>query len=405
MLVTLCPDHLADLAQELLKALSESFGGRVETHAVSVATPTPWPAQPDWDDLLIVLYDAEAYPDSGNDFITEYLKKRKGAGRLLPVSLDAAHLRPPKAAEEVKAFPLRPEAEVRQRLIHRVGAMIGLATQQRDHCIFVSYRKTDGEAMAVQVEEKLRSLGYPVWRDQAQEMDGETKIVPGSPVQKEINKALDGASIVLLLDTYDAPQSVWIKHEVDTATAQLTPILPVCVRRADDPRRRPGFRALQELQRWVNVTAPAAGAGLADADLQSVVAQLEAYLCEIFQRRCRVPYRVEQVFSMREFQWSILDQRFLMCEAIRKHSMRTKTCVVSHCSVFDQVHGPSMDRFSNFLRDRSHNHSLYIYDGELIPEPELQEIIESRPQHEDVVILHHQELAALVDSDFKTFVP
>ena len=42
-----------------------------------------------------------------------------------------------------------------------------------------------------------------------------------------------------------------------------------------------------------------------------------------------------------------------------------------------------------------HNHWLYIYDGELVPEPHLKDIIEATPGDDDVVILHHQELAAL----------
>ena len=45
-------------------------------------------------------------------------------------------------------------------------------------------------------------------------------------------------------------------------------------------------------------------------------------------------------------------------------------------------------------------YSLYIYDGELIPESQLKDIIEAVPGDDGVVILHHQELAALIDSNF-----
>jgi hypothetical protein len=65
-----------------------------------------------------------------------------------------------------------------------------------------------------------------------------------------------------------------------------------------------------------------------------------------------------------------------------------------------------MDAFSAFLKKSGRpNHALYIYDGELIPEPQLKEIIEATPPDDGVVILHHQELATLIDSNFSTFTP
>ena len=45
----------------------------------------------------------------------------------------------------------------------------------------------------------------------------ETKILPGSPVQKEIDEALDKSNLLLLIDTPSAPGSKWIMHEVETA--------------------------------------------------------------------------------------------------------------------------------------------------------------------------------------------
>ena len=128
---------------------------------------------------------------------------------------------------------------------------------------------------------------------------------------------------------------------------------------------------------------------------------MEMYLCEIFQRKCRVPFIVEKEFVSRDYSWRILDQRLLMCESLKKHSVRLTTKVLSHCSIFDQVHGPALQMFRAFLKNTGRpNHSLYIYDGELIPEPQLNDIIEAAPGDEGVVILHHQELAALIDSNF-----
>jgi hypothetical protein len=43
-----------------------------------------------------------------------------------------------------------------------------------------------------------------------------------------------------------------------------------------------------------------------------------------------------------------------------------------------------------------------LYDGELLPALQLREIVESN-RDEQLIILHHQELAALIDSNFTNF--
>jgi hypothetical protein len=73
--------------------------------------------------------------------------------------------------------------------------------------------------------------------------------------------------------------------------------------------------------------------------------------------------------------------------------------VMSHCSLFDQIYSPAIRRFDEFLKSSGRgNFSLFIYDGELLPAPQLEEIVNSHS--EDVIILHNQELAALLDSNF-----
>ena len=92
--------------------------------------------------------------------------------------------------------------------------------------------------------------------DEAKEIDGEPSILPGSPVQKQIDEALEKANLVLLIDTPSAPASPWIKHEVDTADALLLPILPLCFRDKDDRKVGPRFPSLLALQRWVPIQRP-----------------------------------------------------------------------------------------------------------------------------------------------------
>lgn len=283
--------------------------------------------------------------------------------------------------------------------------MIGLRVQQRENKIFISYRASDGKTIAIQLEGHLKNLGYPVWRDEAKEIDGETKILPGSPVQNQIDTALEEASIVVLLDTPDAPASRWITHEVDTANGLLLPVLPLCFREKTDRMKGSRFVALTQLQRWVALPLPGSGVTppLPDAELDLIVTEMEQYLCELIQRKCRVPAIVEKEFTSRSFTWELLDKRLLVGESVKGKDTRVPTKVLSHCSVFDRVHGPAMKAFSDFMAKSGRpNHSLYIYDGEVIPESQLVAFIQANPSKDGVAILHHQELAALIDPNFTT---
>jgi hypothetical protein len=402
MILLLCQRGEKALADSLASEIAKAFNGHFEIHVVIADEKHLWPKEADWDDLLIVLFDKKDFPELGNDLIQDYLHKRQGKGLVLPVALKSAHTRPPKQAESFKAFPLDPMTlEARARLVRRVGAMIGLRVQQRDNAIFVSYRATDGKAIAVQLEQYLKSLGYPVWLDEAKELDGETKILPGTEVQSQIDEALAKSSILLLLDTPDAPHSRWITHEVDTANGMLLPILPLCFRAASDGKKGPRFASLRN-PRWIALPLPAAAISpLPNDQLAEIANQMEEYLCELIQRKCRVPFLVEREFVTRSFSWKMLDKKILVGESVKGAGTRFPTRVLSHCSVFDYIHAPALNAFSAFMAktDRP-NYSLYIYDGEIIPEPQLADFIKDNPSKDPIFILHHQELAALIESNF-----
>jgi hypothetical protein len=93
----------------------------------------------------------------------------------------------------------------------------------------------------------------------------------------------------------------------------------------------------------------------------------------------------------------------LVFESSKSTSRRLRTKVLSHCSIFDPNYSPAVRRFEDYLRETAHgNYSLFIYDGELLSEPQLEEIAKSRD--DEVIILHHQELAALISSNFTSLV-
>ena len=389
------------------KAASDSlkaFRDHVNVRLIPASSSSAWPKEVSWDDLLIVIYRDKDFPPAGNLFIGNYLNERSDAALLLPVALNPNFRTPPEAAAAIKALTVRQSFEGSDRQISKPGGgMLGLRLRGRDSKIFISYRAADGAGVAKQLNEYLTTQGHRPFLDEAKEFDGETKILPGRPVQKQIDEALSNANLVLLIDTPSAPDSSWIKHEVNTADGLLLPIFPICFRDADDPKHGPRFRSLLPLQRWVQLQLPAASDNppLTITQLEQIVGEAEKYLCEIFRRKCRVPFIVEKEFVSRGFAWKVLDKRMLMFESSKRQNMRLQTKVLSHCSLFDQIYTPAIKRFCDFLNSTGRgNYSLFIYDGELLAGPQLQDLIESQP--EDLIILHHQELAALIDSNFTT---
>ena len=402
MIVILHPRSCSVTAEMAADDLASAFAGHIKVQRIDAEAAGAWPSpETSWNDLLLVIFDASGYPDAGNRFIDNFQRERGGDdAMLLPVAVDPTSSKPPPPADRLKALMYDATASgVRGRLANRVGGMLGLRVQGRHTKIFVSYRGIDGKEIAMQINNHLLSLGLNTFLDEAKEFDGEPTILPGEPVQGEIDQALETASLVLLVDTPRAPESPWIRHEIDTADALLVPILPVCFRDKNDSKKGPRFASLLALRRWVLFQTPAIGPSPLTAEqLSEITEEMEAYLCEIFRRKCRVPYLVEKEFISRGFAWKVLDQKLLMFGSSRSGG-RVTTRVLSHCSIFDQIYGPAIRRFQEYLNNSGHaNHSLFIYDGELLPEPELQHLAKDCPEF--VVILHHQELAALIDSHF-----
>jgi hypothetical protein len=404
MVVILYQRGCRKIARKAAADLVKAFTDHVKVVLIAASSHSSWPAGVSWDDLLIVMFDGKRFPDAGNLFIRKYHRQRPNSALLLPVAIDPSSKQPPEAAAAIKALEFDHAARgPGGRLANRVGGMLGLRVQGRDTNIFISYRATDGARIARQLHAHLLTVGHRAYLDEAKEFDGESNILPGSPVQKQIDEALEKANLVLLIDTPSAPASPWIKHEVNTADAILLPILPLCFRNADDRKVGPRFPSLVALQRWVDLQKPDPNVDLPLSinQLDDIVDEVETYLCEIFRRKCRVPFIVEKEFVSHGFVWKVLDKRLLMFESSRSMTWRVRTKVLSHCSLFDPAYSPALKSFVKFLKATARsNYSLFIYDGEVLPEPVLKEIAES--QSEPVIILHHQELATLIDSNFTT---
>ncbi len=403
MILILFQDGLKAQADKAAEDLQNAFHDLIiETCAANLAAS--WAATPAWDDLMIVMYaDPVDFPASGSALVTEYRKKRPEFDAVLPVALspDPTKRRPPEGICDIKALLFdAAHAGIDGSLVRRAGSMLGLRLQGRDAKIFLSHRASDGDKIAAQLHEHLISLGYRPFLDEAKDLDEDTKILPGSPVQKEIDAALDGASLLLLIDTPDSVTSKWVKHEVDTATASMLPVLPICFRAAGDSSKGPRFRVLRDLQRWEELPLPAHTENpLTPVELDTIIHSAEQYLCEIVRRKRRVPSIVEREFVSKGFAWSVLDARLLMYRSSKIHNPRLTTRVLSHCSIFKEVYVPALKRFRAFRRDADPaNYALFIYDGDLLPEFELADLVDDAG--DPVIILHHHELAQLIHSNF-----
>lgn len=399
MIVILHNEACAEIAKRVQIELVQTFQDHVSVELALDSKCEEWPGDVEWNDLLIVLYDGDTFLDSANEYIKVFLSMRPDTALLLPVAINDTFPVPPGVASVYKALPYSAGSFGHdERLIRRAGAMLGLSLQGRNTKVFISYRAVDGKQIAEQIYNHLLALGHKPWCDEALELDGNTKILPGEPVQQEIEDALAQASLVLLVDTPESYNSKWIKEEINTADGMLIPILPVVFRFQTDQKKGPRFRALLHLQRWIDMTFADAPAPtlLSAADLNKITQEIETYLCDIFIRKCRVPFLVEKNFRQAGYDWQVLNRALLMFKSYQKFSPRLDRTVHSHCSIFDQIYDPARVRFKSFLQTQQRaTHSLFIYDGDLLTEEDLNDYFD-----EDMIVLHHQELSALLASHF-----
>ncbi|WP_350262651.1 toll/interleukin-1 receptor domain-containing protein (plasmid) [Pantoea sp. BJ2] len=399
MIVILYNEPCKAMAQSAQNVLSEAFRHNVRIEIAQSSTVDVWQGEAEWNDLLIVLFDENLFPARVDAFINNFKATRRDAAMILPVSVNPLHCVPPGALSEYKALPYdRETCTPEGQLVRRVGAMQGLMLQGRNTKVFISYRASDGTQIASQIETHIRTLGYKPWRDEARELDGYTSILPGEPVQQEIEAALSEASLVLVIDTPESGSSRWIRAEIDAADAMLIPILPVVFRTESDMKKGPRLRTLLNLQRWVDM--PFASAPLqtvlSSDELNVITHQIETYLCDIFIRKCRVPFLVENCFRGAGYDWTTLDRALSMFKSSRVKDRRFRLTVHSHCSAFSEIYSPALDKFRVFLGSQPYaNHALYIYDGDLLSFEDIELYGD-----DFVTVLHHQELSALLASNF-----
>jgi hypothetical protein len=63
-------------AKSVASDLRKAFARRVKVGLMAAESSSSWPVETSWDDLLVVVYKDENFPNRGNSFITQYFDER-----------------------------------------------------------------------------------------------------------------------------------------------------------------------------------------------------------------------------------------------------------------------------------------------------------------------------------------
>lgn len=383
------------------------FADAIHVELLPAEAASAWPTDAAWDDMLVVPFDEQPLGDNVNKLIQTRLASQMEKCPVLPVAMSPNTVAvPPDPISHLKALRWNAATNNTDGLLpRRVGALLGLRVRNREQKLFISYRSADGVVLAEQIEKFLGEHGFRTWRDEARdEYDSEASIQAGEEVQKAIEENLEDADMLLLLDTPRASESHWINLEVKFANGQLIPVLPLLFLQPGERRKISRFRVLQSLQRGCEFSPNPSTANrvLSAIELDTMLTEVESFLSEIFQRKLRLPFLVRQEFDVQGYDWNARD-RFIY-EAIRKNKGSLRTRVFSHCAYFEGIYDPALLAYVQHYIDANPraNYALYIYDGPVIPSAEMDDIISAAHLEDssDLIILNHQEVKALLHSNF-----
>jgi hypothetical protein len=129
----------------------------------------------------------------------------------LPETLDLLRSR--------NAMAISPPAEL-DRLRESVEGNLGLGAFVQDRSVFISYRRSDAEAVAREIEAYL-------WTQRCVPFLDTIQIPGGVVVQARVMEALHQKDFVLFIDSPDAGNSDWVRAEILEAFARRIPACSV----------------------------------------------------------------------------------------------------------------------------------------------------------------------------------
>lgn len=338
--------------------------------------------------ILLILFDESLDTRNLEDKVKLIREGSYGDLQIVPFSLGEIKYISSDSLGEIKAYRFCDENTLKNTILW-IKSFLGLGIIPKKNNIFISYRATDlGKKHAEGIEAALEKKGFNIWRDESRDEDHEGKLTIGQSVQEEIKKSLKNSSLVLLVDTPCAPESKWVRDEINTAVSNLIPVLPVVFKNGTDLATGTRFRALMEIQRSVikNDT---------DQNYDDVLNYLESFLASLYKVKVHIPAKVSRLFLHREYDWKLLpDLKTLYLST--KQKKYSKNSVISQLPIYESFYSKAINRLIKYIgsSDQVFNYRVFIYTGSQLSKDEKEALIDSNLDisSKDIALLHHQEL-------------
>jgi hypothetical protein len=161
--------------------------------------------------------------------------------------------------------------------IIKIAQLLGVVESERK--LFLSYRRTESEALALQLRRALSERGYDVFLDRF-------SVPPAVDFQERLDAELADKAFVLLLESASAVGSDWVQHEVSYALSHHIAVLALSLPDADPDGR---FGVIDDAFRLPVEAAELDGAGaerkLTDGVLARVLDEVELQAARQLRRR------------------------------------------------------------------------------------------------------------------------
>ncbi|SFN16760.1 TIR domain-containing protein [Pimelobacter simplex] len=155
--------------------------------------------------------------------------------------------------------------------------LLGLTETERK--AFVSYRRTDGSALANQLRYSLVDAGWDVFLDRF-------SVPPAAVFQEQLDRDLADKAFVVLVESPDAVSSIWVEHEIAFAHMHKFGLMSLAL---PETTRAEYFPAvLEDLRKQLDlgdVDGPIGARKLTPDALESVLVEIDRRHASAFQQR------------------------------------------------------------------------------------------------------------------------
>ena len=388
-------DHAREIIQEAGQRFPELKFEEIQVDLASAGAPS--------GAAVMLLFDHDyAQNQTAMQWLTKWNTVR-GWIPILPVALDPQSLVPPAPLDGIKS---RVWPQDRDQLLTTTGACLGMAIRPGRSKLFISYRKSDAFEAAKQLSARLANTGYDVFLDEADDRFDVPNLEIGEDVQATIAEKLHAANLMILLDSPLAPQSKWMRVEIEIASGKPIPIMPIVLHTADQaPNSR--FRVVADLHRRISVRTADIDDQLSfsDSQLNEIVASIEHYLLHLYVCRSVQPRRLAKVFEQNSWKFDRHAKKRDLYDAGTGTAPKPKVRMLACCSFEDPVFVPSVRAFLQDIGELAADSDLfarhlYLYPGNVLYPDDLaymqqQEVPELRNANTELI--HYDEAVARIN--------